>query len=74
MKYIEITSPYQGTSTHPYLATISMDPAHWAKFEAAFADRPEVRQLGVDRSSADCLMVYAACASRTVRDLLESNW
>jgi hypothetical protein len=74
MKHIEITLPYQGTSTHPYLATIAMDPAHWINYEAAFADRPEVRQLGVDQSLADCWMVYTACASRAVRDLLESNW
>jgi len=74
MRHTDITCPYTGTSAHPYVATIDMDPAEWAMFESTFEDRPEVQQLGVDRSSADEWTVYAACDSRSVRDLLESNW
>ncbi len=74
MQYNDITCPHTGTSAHPYVATIRMDPANWAKFQRAFEDRPEVQQLGVDRSMADEWIVYAACGSRAVRDLLETNW
>jgi hypothetical protein len=70
MNHANLTIP----STHPYPATIVMEPADWAQFERAFADRPEVHQLGVDRTTPDAWTVYAACASREVRDLLESNW
>ena len=70
----DITQDYTGTHTHPHVAVIHMDPANWSKFQRAFDDRPEVQQLGVDRSAPDEWIVYTACASRTVRDLLESNW
>jgi hypothetical protein len=51
-----------------------MEPATWAKFQRTFEDQPEVQQLGVDRSEPDVWTVFVACASREVRDLLESNW
>lgn len=63
-----------GTPTHPHLAVIQMDPADCAKFHRAFEDQPEVRQIDIDRSAPDVWTVYAACASQSVCDLLESNW
>jgi hypothetical protein len=74
MRHSDITSPYIGTSTHPYVATILMDPADWTRFQDTFEDRPEVHQLGVDRNEPDSWTIYTACASREVCDLLESNW
>ena len=68
------TSSYTGTPTHPHVAAFAMDPASWARFQRAFEDRPEVVQLEVDRTRSDRWIVYAACASLTVADLLESNW
>ena len=62
------------TATHPYLAVIRMDPADWGKFQRLSEDRPEVELLGIDRSKPDVWTVRAACASRTVADLLERNW
>jgi hypothetical protein len=60
---------------HPHLAVIQMDPANCARFERTFEGRPEVRQFGVDhRSQPDHWTAYVASASRSVRDLLESNW
>ena len=67
-------TPDAGIQTHPHLATIAMEPANWSRFERAFEDQPEVRIIKVDRHMPDAWMVHAACASREVRDLLESNW
>jgi hypothetical protein len=74
MRHADITHPHTGTTTHPFVATIAMEPATWAKFQRTFEDQKEVQQLGVDRSEPDMWTVFVACASREVRDLLESNW
>jgi len=74
MIYTEITPPIEGTKTHPYIATIIMDPATWSRFEAVFEDRPEVRIRKVDSRTPDAWTIYVACASEEVRDLLESGW
>jgi hypothetical protein len=73
MTDIDIT-PIKGITTHPYVATIIMDPAMWSRFEWTFDDRPEVKILMVDRQVPEPWTVYVACASDDVRDLLESNW
>ena len=73
MRYHDIT-PIQSSTTHPHIAEIVMDPAKWSKFERAFEGRPEVNILRVDRQVPDAWIVYVACASEDVRDLLESNW
>jgi hypothetical protein len=73
MRYTDIR-PIEGTQTHPYIAEIAMDPAKWFKFEQAFEERPEVNILRVDRHTPDAWVLYAACVSKEVRDLLESNW
>ena len=66
--------PARISRTHPHLATIVMDPARWHEFERMFEDRPEVKIRKLDHTTADAWTVYVACASETVRDLLESNW
>jgi hypothetical protein len=68
------TMPIEGTKTHPYVATIVMDPARWYDFERRFDDRPEVKILKLDHRAADAWTVYVGCASDEVRDQLESNW
>ena len=68
------TPPVEGTKTHPYLATVVIDPARWHDFERTFEDRPEVRVLKLDHQTPDTWAVHVACASDDVRDLLESNW
>jgi len=68
------TPPVEGTKTHPYVATIVMDPARWHVFEQTFEDRPEVKIRKLDHRTADAWTVYVACASQEVRDLLEDNW
>jgi hypothetical protein len=67
-------TPIEGTKTHPYIATIIMDPATWSHFEATFEDRPEVKVRRVDRNQPDVWTVYVAGASEAVKDLLEEHW
>jgi hypothetical protein len=64
----------EGTRTHPFVATIHLDPANLFSFERAFEGRREVRILKVDDKMPSCWTVYAACASEEVQELLESNW
>jgi hypothetical protein len=64
----------EGTKTHPFEATILMDPVQLHSFERTFEDRREVRILKVDDSTPDWWTVYAACASEEVQNQLESNW
>ena len=64
----------EGTKTHPFVATILMDPAKLHSFKRAFEDRREVRILMVDDKTPGCWTLYAACASEEVHGLLESNW
>ena len=73
MTYADI-SPSRRSVTHPFVATIVLNPSMWSRFEFLVEDRPEVEVIRVDRTKAEAWTVYAACASRTVRDLLESNW
>jgi hypothetical protein len=65
------TSP-EGTKTHPFVATILMDPAKLYSFERAIEDGREVKILKVDDLTPSA--GRAACASEEVQDLLESNW
>jgi hypothetical protein len=73
MRYHDIT-PIQSSTTHPHISEIVMDPAKWSKFDRAFEDRAEVSILRVDRQTPGAWIVHVGCASKEVRDLLESNW
>jgi hypothetical protein len=64
----------EGTTTHPFVATILMDPAKLHSFERTFEDRREVKILKVDDKTPGCWTVYADCASEEVQDLTERNW
>jgi hypothetical protein len=74
MRHNDLILRDQRNSTHPYLATIAIDPAIYAKFTRTFEDQAEVSILDVDMSKPDAWTVTAACASRSICDLLESNW
>jgi hypothetical protein len=76
MKYEELNlaSSAPWAATHPHVAEIVMDPVRWSHFEQTFDARPEVRILATERSRPDLWTVYAACASKEIKDQLESNW
>jgi hypothetical protein len=74
MRHSDIAAPYQGTMTHPYLATIAIEPTDLAKFERLAGDQQDIHILGVDRSTPDMWTIYAACPSELSRDMLESAW
>ena len=75
MKYRDIaTGRFQLPSTHPNLATLSIDPADWYRLQELNADNPATRLLGYDEPHDERLTVYVACASREVRRRLEDAW
>ena len=74
MRHSDITAPYHGIASHPYLATITIAPTDAGRLLRMAKDQPEVVILGVDQSTPDAWVLYACCASREGRDLLESNW
>lgn len=61
-------------TTHPHLATLTINPADWHRFEQMAEERPEIKIRKLDQSEPDRWAVYVACASETVKDLLEANW
>lgn len=67
-------APMKLPTTHPYLATLTIDPADWHRFEQMAEDRPEMKIRNTDKSGPDRWTVHVACASETVRDLLEAAW
>lgn len=66
--------PVMGTRTHPHVTKLVMDPATWAEFERRCWDRPEVKVRRLDDVVPDQWVVWVACASETVKDLLEEHW
>lgn len=74
MRHSDITCPYKGTLTHPYVATVPIDPSDAARFQRMADDQTDVHILGVDRGSPDSWTIFVACASRDGRDKLESSW
>jgi hypothetical protein len=73
MKHQEIICP-EGSRTHPYVATILMEPSKFAQFKQMNEGHEDVKIIGVDRSTADFWTIFAACAGREAKSLLESNW
>ena len=74
MRHNDLISPYQGTSSHPYLAVIKIEPTEFAKFRGLVEDQQDIIILGVDKSTLDVWTLFAACPSRLSRDMLESAW
>lgn len=61
-------------TTHPYIATLTIDPADLSRFEQMAEDRPELRIRNTDCSEPDRWTVHVACASEAVKNLLEAAW
>ena len=60
--------------SHPYLATLTLDPADLIEFERFSQDRSEVRIGEIDQTQPDTWAFFVACTSETVRDRLEEAW
>jgi hypothetical protein len=74
MRHTEIQPPFSGTATHPYIASVALDPVQVGRFVRLTEDQPDIRLLGIDNRTADRWTVFVACASKTGCDLLESEW
>ena len=70
MRYNEIAPP----RTHPYIATLHIDPADLRYVQRLAEDRPELRFLSYDESKPDRWTVRIGCASRAVVERLEDAW
>jgi hypothetical protein len=78
MKYRDISDDvndqFDLPPSHPILATLSIDPADWFRFQQFDDDNPATCILGYDEPCDERMTVHVACASRTVRDRLEDGW
>jgi hypothetical protein len=70
MRYHEITPP----TTHPYIATLTIDPVEFGRLQRLTDDHPEVQLIDFDDSEPDCWTVRVGCASRAVADRVEDGW
>jgi hypothetical protein len=70
MRYRDIVRP----RSHPYIATLTIDPADLRRIQSLVEDRPELKFLDYDDSKPDLWTVRVACASREVVNRLEDAW
>lgn len=70
----EVSKPTIGTITHPYVVTITIDPAVFGRFRELLEHKPEVRILNTDLGNSDQWAICVGCASHAVADLIESAW
>jgi len=66
----QITAP----TTHPHVATVTIDPADLRDLERMVEEARELRLLDVDDSTPDEWTVCVGCASERVRDGFEERW
>ena len=78
MRYHDITDDvsnrFQLTSSHPYLAEITIDPVNWHDLQRLDADDLTIHIVGHDAPRDGQMHVYVGCASAAVRDRLEDGW
>ena len=70
MRQREIIPP----PTHPYVASITIDPVDLRRVQRMVEDRPELRFLDYDDAEPDAWPVRVGCASRAVADAVEDAW
>jgi hypothetical protein len=59
--------------SHPHLATVTLDPINWHRFQQLAEDNPGTRVMGHEVSGGT-ITVHVACADDEVRDRLEDAW
>jgi hypothetical protein len=75
MRYSDLADDrFQLPSSHPHLATLSIDPADWFRFERMADENLTIRIVGHDAPQDERLTVYVACSSKEVRRRLEDGW
>jgi hypothetical protein len=78
MRYTDIDPPickrFRLPVSHPILATITIDPANWLRFEQLNEDTVATKIVGHDDPLDGLMKVYVGCASDEVRDRLEDGW
>jgi len=74
MRNAEITHPFTPPITHPYLATISIDPVDARRFLQLMEHHPELTLCHIDRQEPDCWIIYLGCASEEACDRVQDAW
>jgi hypothetical protein len=70
MRYNEIR--HRKSATHPYVATVSIDPADHHQLVRHVDQREELCVVSTDTSTPDQWTVRVGCASRRVQDQFEN--
>lgn len=60
--------------SHPYVATIRIDPVEFDYFERLIFDSPELRLAGREIDQPDTWKLHIACASKSVMYGVEDRW
>jgi hypothetical protein len=70
MRLNEISPP----KTHPYIASITIDPVDFGRLQRMAENQPELRFIDFDDSKPDTWVVRIGCASRAVVAGLKDAW
>ena len=60
--------------SHPYIASVTIDPVEFQRLRQRAEDQPELRFLGFDDDKPDNWTVRIGCASRAIASKLEEAW
>ena len=60
--------------SHPYIATISIDPVEFDYIMGLIDDDPTLRLAGKEIDRPDIWRLHIACASRRVAEGVEDRW
>lgn len=76
MRHHDITQPnrFRLPTSHPVLATLSINPEDWFHLQRLDAANPGTDIIGHDAPQGGLMTVYVACASDEVRNRLRDGW
>ena len=59
---------------YPYVAHVFIPTTQFRAFEDLIEDQTQTKILGHDAADEDQVLVYVACTSDDVKDMIESRW
>ena len=74
MRYAEIRPDVRAPASHPYVATIEVNPVDCDRTTRFIKEAPELRLLRRLDDKADRCVFFIGCASRRVRAGIEDDW
>jgi hypothetical protein len=70
MRYSQVATP----TSHPYTATLHIDPVRWQRLEHIIDEGKEFRLIRLNNSEPDIWTVLIGCASQAIADRMEDGW